>query len=55
MKISYDRLVEIATNALHYINDNDNFADFESEYWLDLDESEKEFFGIEEEEDDEMQ
>lgn len=55
MKISYERLEEIATNALHYINDHEELADFESEYWLDLDATEKEFFGIEEEDDDEMQ
>ena len=53
-KISYDRMCELATNAMHTLKECDDeyaFADFMHEN--DVEESEREFFGLTESEDNE--
>jgi len=44
------RLEEIASHALHYMNENDTLEDFLYNYDIDLEEEEIEYFGLNESE-----
>ena len=46
--MSYERLLEIATTAMSYLADNDMLDDFLEDRYIDLDDSEMEFFFPEE-------
>lgn len=46
--MGYMRLQEIAEKAMSYMNENDLLEDFLEDTGIDLDEEEKEYFGIEE-------
>lgn len=43
------RLEEIATQALHYLQENEMLDDFMMEMYIDLDDEEMDYFGLEEE------
>lgn len=52
MKPVYERLDEIATQALAYLYENDLLDDFLEDKYIDLNQDEREYFDIPEEPDD---